>query len=94
MRRRCLQGAFEVWGIQDVEPGIVARLSNVLRQHKVNIEELSAWQESAAFDGGQLFLTEFHITVPQAVSISKLRGELTALCNELNCDIDLEPQKS
>src|SRR4051812_46971036 len=34
------------------QPGIVARLTNLLRGHGVNIEELSAWQESAAFSGG------------------------------------------
>src|SRR5262245_34417509 len=31
------------------QPGIVARLTNLLRQHAVNIEELVAHQESAAF---------------------------------------------
>jgi glycine cleavage system transcriptional repressor len=75
------------------QPGIVARLSNLLRKHRVNIEELSAWQESAAFAGSALFLTELRLTVPTDVPISQLRGELTTLCNDLNCDVDLEPEK-
>lgn len=73
------------------QPGIVARLSQVLRQHGVNIEELSARQESAAFDGGAIFLTEIRLTVPAGVSLGKLRGELEAVGIELNCDIDLDP---
>lgn len=73
------------------QPGIVARLSGVLRTHGVNIEELSAWQESAAFAGSPLFMSEMQITVPPAVPVRRLRAELEALCNDLNCDVDLEP---
>ena len=73
------------------QPGIVARLTGVLRNHGVNIEELSAWQESAAFAGSPLFLSEMRLTVPPAVPVRQLRAELEALCNELNCDVDLEP---
>jgi len=74
------------------QPGIVAKLTNILREHRVNIEELSAWQESAAFAGSPIFLTEMHLTVPGDVPISQLRSKLTTVCNELNCDIDLEPE--
>src|SRR5262245_28862689 len=73
------------------QPGIVARLTNLLRQHGVNIEELEAHQESAAFAGSALFLTEMRLTVPSNVPLRKLRSELESLCNELNCDVDLEP---
>jgi glycine cleavage system transcriptional repressor len=73
------------------QPGIVARLSQVLRQHGVNIEELSARQESAAFDGGAIFLTEMRLTVPAGVPLGKLRAELEAVGTELNCDVDLDP---
>jgi glycine cleavage system transcriptional repressor len=73
------------------QPGIVARISLVLRQFGVNIEDLSARQESAPFDGSPLFLTEMRLTVPATVSLGKLRGELEAVGNALNCDIDLDP---
>src|SRR3954451_10930739 len=76
------------------QPGIVARLTNLLRTHGVNIEELSAWQESAAFAGTAIFMTEMHVTVPPQVPLRKLRTDLEALCNELNCDVDLEPAES
>jgi len=76
------------------QPGIVARLTNLLRSHGVNIEELSAWQQSAAFTGDPIFLTEIQLTVPPKVSLRDLRTELEALCNELNCDVDLEPAET
>ena len=73
------------------QPGIVARLTNLLRQYGVNIEELVGRQESAAFAGSALFMTEIRLTVPPGVPLRKLRAELETLCNELNCDVDLEP---
>jgi glycine cleavage system transcriptional repressor len=73
------------------QPGIVARLSQVLRDSGVNIEELSARQESAPFSGSPLFLTEMRLTVPASVPLGKLRAELEAVGNALNCDIDLDP---
>jgi len=76
------------------QPGIVARLTNLLRQHGVNIEELVGRQESAAFAGSALFMTEMRLTVPPKVAVRKLRTDLEALCNELNCDVDLEPAEA
>jgi glycine cleavage system transcriptional repressor len=76
------------------QPGIVARLTNLLRLHGVNIEELSAWQENAAFAGTPIFLCEMQLTVPPSVALRKLRADLEGLCNELNCDVDLEPAES
>ena len=73
------------------QPGIVARLTGVLRGLGVNIEELTARQDSAPFAGSPLFVTEMLITVPGDVAISKVRSELTAAGNELNCDVDLDP---
>src|SRR5262245_10931336 len=46
------------------QPGIVARLTSVLRKLGVNIEELSTRQESAPFAGTPLFQTEMRLTVP------------------------------
>ena len=73
------------------QPGIVARLTNLLREHGVNIEELVAHQESAAFAGSPLFMTEMRLTIPAHVGVRKLRADLEPLCTELNCDVDLEP---
>lgn len=73
------------------QPGIIARLSSVLRALGVNIEELSARQESAAFAGSPLFLTEMLLTIPPTVPLGKLRDQLEAVGQELNCDVDLDP---
>lgn len=73
------------------QPGIVARLTNLLRQHGVNIEDLVAHQQSAPFDGSPLFVTQMRLTIPKSVAVRILRAELETLCNELNCDVDLEP---
>jgi glycine cleavage system transcriptional repressor len=73
------------------QPGIVHRVTHLLQGHGVNIEELETRQESAAFAGGPLFLMEMRLTVPSGVAVRKLRGELEALCDSLNCDVDLEP---
>jgi glycine cleavage system transcriptional repressor len=72
-------------------PGIIHRVSDLLRAHGINIEELTARQESAPFSGMPLFLMELTLTVPPEVRIKELRGELQALCDSLNCDLDFEP---
>jgi glycine cleavage system transcriptional repressor len=73
------------------QPGLVHAISNVLRTHGVNIEDLSAWQESAAFAGDPLFILEMHLTVPRNVAVKTLRSDLEATCEKLNADLDLEP---
>jgi glycine cleavage system transcriptional repressor len=73
------------------QPGILARLTAVLRAAGVNIEELEARQESAPFAGSPLFSTEMRITVPRGVPLAQLRQQLETVGNELNCDVDLDP---
>ncbi len=73
------------------QPGILHRISEVLRSYGVNIEDLSAHQESAPFTGTTLFLMEMRLTVPAGVAIRELKGKLQSLCDSLNCDIDFEP---
>ena len=73
------------------QPGLVHRVSEVLRTHGVNIEDLSARQESAAFAGDPLFILEMRLTVPASVSVRKLRDDLDSVCEKLNADLDLEP---
>jgi glycine cleavage system transcriptional repressor len=73
------------------QPGIVHRVSDLLREFGVNIEDLSARQESAPFAGDPLFLMEMRVTVPAGASIQAVRSKLQALCDRLNCDVDFEP---
>ena len=73
------------------QPGIIHKISDLLREQGVNIEELSARQESAPFAGDPLFLMEMRLTLPAGASISTLRSKLNTLCDALNCDVDFEP---
>lgn len=73
------------------QPGIVHGVSDVLRAYGVNIEDLSARQESAAFMGTPLFMMEMRLTVPPNVPIKELRSRLQSTCDTLNCDVDFEP---
>jgi glycine cleavage system transcriptional repressor len=73
------------------QPGIIHKISDLLREHNVNIEELSARQESAPFAGDPLFLMEMRITIPAGVPLQTVRSKVQALCDTLNCDLDFEP---
>jgi glycine cleavage system transcriptional repressor len=73
------------------QPGIVHRVSDLLRQQQVNIEELQTRLESAAFAGTPLFTMTARLTVPPGVSVRTLREAIGTLCEPLNCDVDLEP---
>ncbi len=73
------------------QPGIVHRVSEILRSYGANIEDLATRQESAPFMGTALFLMEMRLTVPAHIPIRDLRSKLQALCDSLNCDLDFEP---
>jgi glycine cleavage system transcriptional repressor len=73
------------------QPGLVHRISDVLRENGVNIEDLSARQESAAFTGDPLFIMEMRLTIPPTVPVRMLRTQLEAACEKVNADLDLEP---
>jgi glycine cleavage system transcriptional repressor len=73
------------------QPGIIHKISDLLREQGVNIEELSARQESAPFAGDPLFLMEMRLTLPAGASIQSIRSKLQSLCDTLNCDVDFEP---
>lgn len=73
------------------QPGIVHRVSDVLRKHHVNIEELETRLESAPFMGSPIFTLELRMHVPAQTRVPALRKDIEGVCEELNCDFDLEP---
>jgi glycine cleavage system transcriptional repressor len=73
------------------QPGIVHRVTSYLREHGVNVEELETHLESAPFMGTPVFTMEILMLVPKSVSMKRLRSELEALGDTLNCDIDVDP---
>jgi glycine cleavage system transcriptional repressor len=73
------------------QPGIVHRITSYLREHGVNVEELTTRLESAPFMGTPVFTMEILMLVPNNVSVRKLRSELEELGDTLNCDVDIDP---
>ena len=57
----------------------------------VAIDELEKRLESAPFMGTPVFTMELTMLVPKGFAVSKLRKELEALGDQLNCDVDLDP---
>jgi len=70
-------------------PGIVAEVSNLLAEHRVNVEELSTRVVDAPMAGGYLFEAEIVVSVPGSTDQAELRGALEALADELMVDVEL-----
>ncbi len=73
------------------QQGLVHRFAHVLRELGVNIESLDTRLAAAPYTGAPVFEMELVISIPRAVSLSKLREQLGKLCDELNIDWQLEP---
>lgn len=73
------------------QPGLVHRITDLLRRHGINIEDLQTRLESAPFAGTALGTLEIRMNVPVAVQVKKFRADVEDLCDDLNCDFDLEP---
>jgi glycine cleavage system transcriptional repressor len=73
------------------QPGIVHRITSYLRELGINVEELVTRLESAPFMGSPVFTLELVMLVPKEVSVKKLRTDLEAIGDALNCDVDLDP---
>lgn len=71
------------------QPGLVHRITDLLQRHQVNVEELTTRSQPRPESGAPLFSMELLIAVPAAVAIRALRSELSHLCDELNCDLEL-----
>lgn len=72
------------------QPGIVHRITELLSRHGVNVEELQTRAQPRPQTGAPLFSMELLMTVPPTIPIKRLRDELHALCDALNCDVELQ----
>lgn len=72
------------------QPGIVARVTEVLLRHGVNVEDLETRVESAPFAGTPLFIMEATVLIPKGVSVRKIRDELASLGDTIGIDVDLD----
>ena len=73
------------------QPGLVHRISHLLREMNVNIESLETRLTPAPYTGAPMFELEAVLSVPRATQLSQLRQKLAAACDEVNMDWDLRP---
>ena len=66
-----------------LKPGIVHRISSVLRELGVNIESLETRLESAAFAGSPVFTMDMRVTVPPHLTVRSLRKRVDAACESI-----------
>uniref|UniRef100_A0A7S0GHT8 ACT domain-containing protein n=1 Tax=Proboscia inermis TaxID=420281 RepID=A0A7S0GHT8_9STRA len=86
-------GQFKLSGADN--PGIVYKVTSVLSKNRLSIESLLTTSEDAPFGGTKLFKMEGVATVskplPKSFNIVSVQEELSALGDNLNCDIELSP---
>jgi glycine cleavage system transcriptional repressor len=73
------------------QPGLVHRISHLLREMNVNIESLETRLTPAPYTGAPMFELEAVLAVPRATQLSQLRQKLRIACDEINMDWDLTP---
>lgn len=73
------------------QPGIVHRITHLLHERGVNIEELQTRLQPGSYTGTPQFSMQLTMTVPADQPIKILRADLQKLCESLNCDVDMEP---
>jgi glycine cleavage system transcriptional repressor len=71
------------------QPGLVHRLSHLLRSSDVNIESLETHLKPAPITGAPLFEMELIISIPRTTPIAKLKDQIASTCAELNIDFEL-----
>lgn len=71
------------------QPGIVHRVSQLLAELGVNVEELETVRQEAPMAGGTLFRARALVLVPRDLETARLRAALEQIGNELIVDIEL-----
>jgi glycine cleavage system transcriptional repressor len=76
------------------QPGLIHRITDLLQRFGINVEELSTRSTPRPETGAPLFSMDMLMTVPASVHVKKVRSELEALCDDLNCDVEIQPANS
>ena len=72
-------------------PGIVHRITGILRDRGVNVASLDTSLNQAPITGTPIFSLEMQVQVPVDQAVNELRGELQAAAAEENIDIIFQP---
>ncbi len=75
--------------VGDDQPGIVSRLTKMLAERAISIENLHTEVIRSGVSGQQTFKIGAHLLVPAALSVEALQAELGALAREMMVDIAL-----
>jgi glycine cleavage system transcriptional repressor len=68
-------------------PGIIHQLCKVLHQRGINIEDISTNVDHNPATGANVFLMICYFSLPPAVKIIDLKGDLTRISDEYNIDV-------
>ncbi len=71
-------------------PGIVHEISRALKQHNINVLELSSNITSAAMSGDSLFEAQVLVALPTQVNRDQLDDALDSIAEQLSLDILIE----
>ncbi len=72
-------------------PGILARLSEILKRFGVNIETLDAHLAPAPLSGTTVSSIKMKLLVPQEVQLKTVKEALSELADEINLDLLFQP---
>ncbi len=72
------------------QPGIVRRLTLLLKTHGVNLVQFASWTESAPNSGDELFRAVAEFALTEAVDLDSLSAGLEDLADEMALDVELE----
>jgi len=70
-------------------PGIVFRVTSLLRSHGINIVSAETRTSHAPFTGTPVFTLDMEMDIPAGVSVPRLRDELRGLGERENIDFEL-----
>ena len=75
-------------------PGIVRRISQVLAQQQVNVEELVTHCESAPMSGEKMFHAAAMVHLPESCTLGQLRHALELIAADLMVDVAVMPARN
>ena len=73
------------------QPGIVHRITHLLHQHRVNIEELQTRLEPGQYGQTPRFSMQILVRLPTDADEAELRSRLSELCEAIGSSVELEP---
>ena len=75
-------------------PGIVRRISQVLAQQQVNVEELTTCCESAPMSGESMFRATATVQLPESCTLGQLRQALEQIAADIVVDVAVMPARA